>query len=105
MRPRKSRTRAWGHRCTTPRSAFPRPCESSPNRAAPAATSNTTSIPNFTFTSLLRRHERPAMEAYVGSLIDPAIRDILWLRNVERDDLPRMYQMQLDPEANRLAVT
>lgn len=27
------------------------------------------------------------------------------LRNVERDDLPRMYQMQLDPESNRLAVT
>ncbi len=27
------------------------------------------------------------------------------LRNVARDDLPRMYQMQLDPESNRLAVT
>jgi RimJ/RimL family protein N-acetyltransferase len=27
------------------------------------------------------------------------------LRSVERDDLPRMYEMQLDPEANRMAVT
>lgn len=27
------------------------------------------------------------------------------LRNVEQDDLPRMYEMQLDSESNRLAVT
>lgn len=27
------------------------------------------------------------------------------LRNVERGDLPRMYEMQLDPESNRLAGT
>lgn len=27
------------------------------------------------------------------------------LRNVERDDLPRMYDFQLDPELNRVAVT
>jgi RimJ/RimL family protein N-acetyltransferase len=27
------------------------------------------------------------------------------LRPVQRDDLPRMYDMQLDPESNRLAVT
>ena len=27
------------------------------------------------------------------------------LRMIERDDLPRLYQMQLDPESNRMAVT
>ena len=27
------------------------------------------------------------------------------IRNVEQDDLSRMYEMQLDPESNRLAVT
>src|SRR5262249_40675177 len=37
--------------------------------------------------------------------IDPTTSDFIRLRNVGRDDLPRMYQMQLDPEANRLAVT
>jgi RimJ/RimL family protein N-acetyltransferase len=37
--------------------------------------------------------------------MDPAISDLIRLRNVERDDLPRMYQMQLDPESNRMAVT
>ena len=31
--------------------------------------------------------------------------DLVRLRNVERDDLPRMYEMQLDPESNRMAVT
>jgi RimJ/RimL family protein N-acetyltransferase len=37
--------------------------------------------------------------------MDPAISAPVRLRNVERDDLPRMYEMQLDPESNRLAVT
>lgn len=37
--------------------------------------------------------------------MDPAINGPVRIRNVERDDLPRMYQMQLDPESNRLAVT
>jgi RimJ/RimL family protein N-acetyltransferase len=36
---------------------------------------------------------------------DPTMSDLIRLRNVERDDLPGMYQMQLDPESNRLAVT
>ena len=36
---------------------------------------------------------------------DPTTSDFIRLRNVERDDLPRMYEMQLDPESNRLAVT
>ena len=27
------------------------------------------------------------------------------LRNVERDDLPSIYDLQLDPESNRMAVT
>jgi RimJ/RimL family protein N-acetyltransferase len=37
--------------------------------------------------------------------MDPAISGPVRIRNVEPDDLPRMYQMQLDPESNRLAVT
>src|SRR5262245_43264810 len=36
---------------------------------------------------------------------DPAVSGLVRLRNVEPDDLPRMYRMQLDPESNRLAVT
>jgi RimJ/RimL family protein N-acetyltransferase len=36
---------------------------------------------------------------------DPTTSDLIRLRNVERDDLPRMFEMQLDPESNRLAVT
>jgi RimJ/RimL family protein N-acetyltransferase/ubiquinone/menaquinone biosynthesis C-methylase UbiE len=36
---------------------------------------------------------------------DSTANDLVQLRKVERDDLPRMYQMQLDPESNRLAVT
>jgi len=35
----------------------------------------------------------------------PTTSGLVRLRNVERDDLPGMYQMQLDPESNRLAVT
>lgn len=37
--------------------------------------------------------------------MDPATGDLVRLRSVERDDLPRLYQMQLDPESNRLAAT
>jgi RimJ/RimL family protein N-acetyltransferase len=32
-------------------------------------------------------------------------RDLVRLRNVERADLPRLFEMQLDPESNRMAVT
>jgi RimJ/RimL family protein N-acetyltransferase/ubiquinone/menaquinone biosynthesis C-methylase UbiE len=35
----------------------------------------------------------------------PTTSGLVRLRNVGQDDLPRMYQMQLDPESNRLAVT
>jgi RimJ/RimL family protein N-acetyltransferase len=35
----------------------------------------------------------------------PSTSGLVRLRTVERDDLPRMYQMQLDPESNRMAVT
>lgn len=35
----------------------------------------------------------------------PATSRLVRLRNVERDDLPRIFQMQLDPESNRLAAT
>ena len=31
--------------------------------------------------------------------------ECVWLRPVQPGDLPRMYAMQLDPEANRMAVT
>lgn len=31
--------------------------------------------------------------------------DVVCLRNVERKDLPRVYEFQLDPESNRMAVT
>jgi RimJ/RimL family protein N-acetyltransferase len=37
--------------------------------------------------------------------MDQAISGLIRPRNVGRDDLPRMYEMQLDPESNRLAVT
>ncbi len=37
--------------------------------------------------------------------MDSATTGLVRLRNVERDDLPRMYRMQLDPESNRMAVT
>ena len=29
----------------------------------------------------------------------------VWLRDFERDDLPRMFDLQLDPDSNRMAVT
>jgi RimJ/RimL family protein N-acetyltransferase len=34
-------------------------------------------------------------------MMNPAV----FLRNVERDDLSRIYEFQLDPESNRMAVT
>lgn len=37
--------------------------------------------------------------------MDPEISGLVRLRSVEQDDLPRMYQMQLDPVSNRMAVT
>lgn len=36
---------------------------------------------------------------------DPTTSGHIRLRSVERDDLPQMYEMQLDPESNRLAGT
>jgi RimJ/RimL family protein N-acetyltransferase len=36
---------------------------------------------------------------------DPATCDLVRLRTVEPDDLPRMYDLQLDPDSNRMAVT
>ena len=35
----------------------------------------------------------------------PARSDLIRLRNVEPGDLPRMYELQLDPDSNRMAVT
>jgi RimJ/RimL family protein N-acetyltransferase len=40
-----------------------------------------------------------------GKEAAPTTNGLVRLRNVERDDLPRMYEMQLDPESNRMAVT
>ena len=36
---------------------------------------------------------------------DPTASGLVRLRDVERDDLPRMYEMHLDPDSNRMAVT
>jgi RimJ/RimL family protein N-acetyltransferase len=36
---------------------------------------------------------------------DSTASGLVRLRNVERDDLPRMFQMQLDPDSNRMAAT
>lgn len=33
------------------------------------------------------------------------IDETVWLRPVQPDDLPRIYELQLDPESNRRAVT
>ncbi len=35
----------------------------------------------------------------------PAVISHVRLRDIEQDDLPRMYEFNLDPDANRLAVT
>lgn len=37
--------------------------------------------------------------------MDSAIGGLVRIRTVEQGDLPRLYEMQLDPESNRLAVT
>ncbi|MBI3861076.1 MAG: GNAT family N-acetyltransferase [Planctomycetia bacterium] len=37
--------------------------------------------------------------------MDSAIGNSVRIRDVVQDDLPHMYQMQLDPESNRLAAT
>jgi RimJ/RimL family protein N-acetyltransferase len=37
--------------------------------------------------------------------MDPAISGDVRLRNVEQGDLPQMFQMQLDPQSNRMAAT
>jgi RimJ/RimL family protein N-acetyltransferase len=37
--------------------------------------------------------------------MDPATGDLIRLRTVGQDDLPRMCRMQLDPESNLMAVT
>lgn len=37
--------------------------------------------------------------------MDPSIGGLVRLRHVEPADLPHMFRMQLDPEANRLAAT
>lgn len=41
----------------------------------------------------------------VEGVTDLTTDDGVWLRPVQPGDLPRMYAMQLDPEANRMAVT
>ena len=41
----------------------------------------------------------------VEGVTDVTTDDGVWLRPVQPGDLPRMYAMQLDPEANRMAVT
>jgi RimJ/RimL family protein N-acetyltransferase len=57
----------------------------------------------------LEYDQHPELHVYVVAQKlakdDPTTSDLIRLRNVERDDLPRMYEMQLDPESNRLAVT
>jgi RimJ/RimL family protein N-acetyltransferase len=57
----------------------------------------------------LEYDQRPELHVYLiaqkSEKEDPTTGDLVRLRSVERDDLPRMFQMQLDPESNRLAVT
>lgn len=37
--------------------------------------------------------------------MEPTVISDVQLRNIEQDDLPRMYAFNLDPDANRLAMT
>lgn len=37
--------------------------------------------------------------------MDPIITNRVYLRDIAQDDLPRMYEFNLDPEANRIAAT
>jgi RimJ/RimL family protein N-acetyltransferase/ubiquinone/menaquinone biosynthesis C-methylase UbiE len=57
----------------------------------------------------LEYDQHPELHVYVVAQklekVDPTTSGLVRLRNVERDDLPQMYEMQLDPESNRLAVT
>jgi RimJ/RimL family protein N-acetyltransferase len=56
----------------------------------------------------LEYDQHPELHVYIiaqKAKDDGPTSGLVRLRNVERDDLPRMYQMQLDPESNRLAVT
>lgn len=57
----------------------------------------------------LEYDQHPELHVYVVvqkvAKDDPTTNGLIRLRNVERDDLPRMYEMQLDPESNRLAGT
>lgn len=57
----------------------------------------------------LEYDQHPELHVYVVAQKvakdDPTTNGLIRLRNVERDDLPRMYEMQLDPESNRLAGT
>jgi RimJ/RimL family protein N-acetyltransferase len=57
----------------------------------------------------LEYDQHPELHLYVvaqkATNDDPTTSNLIRLRNVERDDLPRMFEMQLDPESNRLAVT
>jgi RimJ/RimL family protein N-acetyltransferase len=59
----------------------------------------------------LEHDQHPESHVYLiaqrpdGESSDPTAGDRVRLRPVERGDLPRMYEMQLDPESNRMAVT
>ncbi len=57
----------------------------------------------------LEYDQYPELHAYVIAQrpdgASPETGGLVRLRNVERDDLPRMYRMQLDPESNRMAAT
>ena len=41
----------------------------------------------------------------MSNVTDPSVSGPVRLRPVEPGDLPRMYEMQLDPDSNRMAVT
>jgi RimJ/RimL family protein N-acetyltransferase len=56
----------------------------------------------------LEYDQHPELHVYIiaqKAKADDSTSGLVRLRNVGRDDLPRMYEMQLDPESNRLAVT
>ena len=57
----------------------------------------------------LEYDQRPEAHVYVVAQKvagdGPATGDRVRLRPVERGDLPRMYELQLDPDSNRMAVT
>lgn len=57
----------------------------------------------------LEYDQHPELHVYIiaqkSKDADQATARLVRLRSVERDDLPPMYQMQADPESNRMAVT